>query len=265
MIRLNIKWSGNVPGIAEHRLSVQHFGTPLRHLLMAVRRTANNILRQAYLRKESDLGRLASEADLIDLQIAGVYESSLGVGSIVDVQMPPGQMPLMPEQLAGDALDRFLADMEKESNGVRRNNGARRFLLSLPPGLTSQEYRLYINDEERRVVTLGELSIPVSVDSLPFLLELTGDVIGVGFDPGRHVVRIKASDVSGSETTFQATAEQVNLALEYRDSPVRVLALSGMGTKRLLRIQRDDEPRVRLDRDDYVFKKWDPALAELAR
>ena len=102
------------------------------------------------------------EADLIDIQIAEIFESSLGVGNYIDVQVPPGQMSLLPEQLAEDAMDRFLEDMEMESRGVRRNKTARRFLSSLPPGLTHQEYKLLVNGDERRKVELGENKHPRS-------------------------------------------------------------------------------------------------------
>jgi hypothetical protein len=104
-----------------------------------------------------------------------------------------------------------------------------------------------------------------NADALPFLTEVTGNVIGVGFDPGRHFIRIKSSDVSGTETTFQATAEQVDFALEHRSEYVRVLALAAVGSKRVLRIQPALDNRVRLDRESYVFTKWRGVLAELAK
>lgn len=57
----------------------------------------------------------------------------------------------------------------------------------------------------------------------------------------------------------------MDLALEHRESKVRVLALANLSGKRVLRIQPSDERRIRLDRREYVFARWDTALAELAR
>ena len=68
-------------------------------------------------------------------------------------------------------------------------------------------------------------------------MEVDGVVIGVGFEPGRHFVRLKAVDASGAEVTFQATRDQVEQALAHRDTRVRVLAIVGQAFKKLFRIK----------------------------
>ena len=60
----------------EHRLGIGSFAVPLRALLMAARRTANNMIREAVDRKGSEVGRFAAEADRIDIQIVTLDEGS---------------------------------------------------------------------------------------------------------------------------------------------------------------------------------------------
>jgi len=265
MIELRIKWDGPVQGLAEHRLSVALFSAPLRKLLSAVRRTASNMLREAGNRRETDTGRLAAEADQIDIEIMSLLEGSSGVASMVSVQIPPGQMGLWPKGLAEDATDRLLLDIERESRGIRRNQRARDYLESLPQLLTSHDYWLIVDGDERRHVHIGELSLSTVFDEAPYLMEFAGRIIGVGFSPGPHFVRLKLPD--GSDVTLNCDADHVSQALEMHssDGDVRVLALFSEGTKRLLRIQLSHERRLRLAETEWVFDRWSGVLSRLAQ
>lgn len=265
MIELRIKWDGPVDGLGDQRLSLSAFGTPLSNLLIAVRRTASNMLREAMQRKETYIGRFAAQADQIDIQIAKIGGGSLDLENIITVQPFPGQAALWPEGLAEDALDRVLSDIERESKGVRRNGAVLDYLQSLPSALVSQDYWLYVDRQLKKHVRIGSLSLDTDLQFLPYLSEMTGYVIGVGFEPGRNFVRVKASDNSGSEITLSATPRDVDQALEMRSDAVRVLALVQEHTKRLLRIQRHDEPYVKLNEDLWIFKKWQTVLARLAQ
>ena len=265
MIELKIHWDGDVPGIAEQRLSLALFGPALRHLLMAVRRTASNIIREAHERKTTNAGRFLEEADSIDIQIAAITGGSTGMENVIAVQIPPDQSLFWPEGLAEDAVDRVLADIDRESKGAYRNPRVRDYLHALPPGLTTQDYYLIVNGETKREVHLGSLNLPVELETLPYLVELEGRVIGVGFEPGRNFVRVKSSGASGSEMTFAATPEQVMGALEIREGDVRVLALIHEPNKRLLRLQRRTDQRVRLNATEYIFEKWQGLLERLAQ
>lgn len=264
MIELNITYEGNVPGLAEHRLSIGQFGVPLRHLLFAVRRAANNMLRDAADRGEAKSGRLAAEADQIDIQIRSVREGSTDLDTCIAVVDPHDdpQMALWPEGLAEDAVSRVLDAIEKESKGVPRNSRVREYLRTLPFGLTRQYYALRVDGELRREVEVLAVRLPTEVDELPQLIEVVGKVVGVGFEPGRNFVRVKSSDASSSEITLNATATQVDRALEIREADVRVLALEP--TSRLLRIERETDHRARLDVDAFVFAKWRNVLERLA-
>jgi hypothetical protein len=264
MIELKIQWDGPVQGLAEHRLSVGLFAIPLKKLLTAVRRTASNILRQAGDQKEIEKGRFFAEADQIDIEISSLVEGSSGIMSTVSVQIPPGQILLWPEGLAEDSLERLLVDVERESRGIRRNSRAREYLESLPPVLTSQDYWMFVDGAERRHVHLGAVDLATELNTVPYLIEVTGRVIGVGFSPGPNFVRLKDSQ-DGNDITLSCGFDDVFRALEMRDADVRVLGLVHAGNKKLLRIQAQFEPRIRLDENTWIFERWGNVLARLAQ
>jgi hypothetical protein len=266
MIELDISWDGTTPGLAEHRLSIALFATPLRGLLTAARRTANNMLREAMSRKESDTGRLNAEADRIDIQIVSLNTGSTNPSCVVTVTPAPDPQALLwPEGLAEEAIDRLLLDIEHEGRGIPRNTRVREYFRQLPPGITNQDYILRVDGVVKREVHLGVVSIAPDLSDSPYLVELTGNVVALGFDPGRHFVRVKTSDSSASEVTLTATKEQVDRALETLGSAIRILAVCNVGGKKLLRLQRSSERRVRLDQNTYIFEKWRTLLARLAQ
>jgi hypothetical protein len=98
------------------------------------------------------------------------------------------------------------------------------------------------------------------------LKEVIGVVVGVGFEPGRHEIRIRQPE--GRTTfTFAATEAQVNSAIDYRGVSVRVLALVG-GHNRVLRIEPADSQRYQPspeDRERLIFDRWNHVLSELAQ
>lgn len=265
MIDLEIRFDGNVPGLAEHRLSIGSFAKPLKLLLTAARRTANNMIRESGERKEAGVGRLLAEADQIDIQIASLSEGST-IPSCVVTAIPAlsQQSNLYAETLAEDAIDRLLSHIERESEGIPRSKWVREYLRELPFGLTSQDYILRVDGIVKREVHVGLMSISSLLTETPYLKQIVGKVIGVGFEPGRHVVKIKSSDADGAETTLTATKKQVDTALEIRSSQVRIVAVVSAGTQRLLRIQEARETPVKLQ-DSHIFVKWEELLGRLAQ
>jgi hypothetical protein len=103
---------------------------------------------------------------------------------------------------------------------------------------------------------------PELPDNLPYLSEIIGRVIGVGFEPGKSEVVFKSKD---KQVTIPATAQQVESALKYRATEVRALILRHGDQSRLLRLEDAALPRYRADPETYVFKKWDGLLRRLAQ
>ena len=222
------------------------------------------MVRDAVGQREASTGRLLGEANRIDIEIISLKRASVGIDSMVTLNYPIGAQQELFSDLPESATDRVIEDIEKESNEIPRDKQVREYLASLPPGITRHEYELVVDGEMKRHCVLGAPSLVELIQDLPFLVQQTGRVIGVGFDPGSKWVRIKAQD--GSEVTIQAQDRTVDRALEIRDEDVKVLYLdSGDGSRRLLRIQSSGELRVRLDKNKFVFDKWRNVLEVLAK
>ena len=120
-VELKIKWDGVTPGLPEHRLSIGSFGLPLHNLLRSIRRTASNIVRDAIDMREASVGRFATDAERIDIEVHSLVTSCGGIQGVVTMQHPPPGMQFpIPTDLTEQATDRVLEDIEKESRGVLR-------------------------------------------------------------------------------------------------------------------------------------------------
>jgi hypothetical protein len=118
----------------------------------------------------------------------------------------------------------------------------------------------------KKKVEFGDIDFTEMPIDLPLLVEIEGDVVGVGFDPGKNEVRLKPQ--SGSVSSFSSTGDEVETALSFRHDKVRTLALKEETRARLLRIRRASDPRFKRDSasvDEYIFKKWNGLLRRLSR
>lgn len=265
-IELKILWDGDVPGVAEHRVSLSAFGPALIQLLVAYRRIASNMMRNATSYAET--GRLRDLANYLDIEIAAVEGNSSGFAGVVTYnQPPPPQTDLFfPHGIAERAGVELMEAIEQEGNGHLYNSGIRKYLASLPPGLTRQAYEL--NDNGRPLhapVVLEHVELVDAVLDLPYLMAFSGRVVGVGFEPGRNEVRIRTEE----NETFRllASAPLVERALELRGTTVAGLALRSKES-RLLRLQTPSQPLFTLSPDleeEYIFQRWDILLRRLAQ
>ena len=262
-VELKIKWEGSVAGLAEHRLSIGSFSLPLYHLLMAIRRRASNIIRNAVDMEAVTVGRFTSDADRIDIEVQSLLASSGGIQSLVQMRQPElgMQIPMMFVDLPEQATDQTLEAIDKERRGVLSDAGVRKYLDLLPQSITSQEYTLTADGEQRRKVSFGQFELPKLITELPYLTDTVGKVIGVGFEPGRNFVRIRGLD---GEVTMRSDPEAVNSALEIRDTDVRIMYVGTGDQRRLLRLDDPSKPRPSLDVDEFVFNKWASVIEILA-
>jgi len=261
--QLEIKWEGNAPGLAEHRLSLGAFGQPLNLLLAAVRRIASNTVSMAT--DEKTTGRFADAARQLDIQIEKLVEGSSGIAGVCTFDPPPGAQPfLFMGDLVEQATITLLSAIEDESKGHLRNVGVRKYLHSLPAGVRRQTYTLHDNGRVlHEPVVIEDMDLQDVPEDLPYLRELNGNIVGVGFDPGKNEVRIKDES---DQLHLAATATQVETALELRHAEVRALAvITKQG--RLLRLQKADAPAFSATSDfleKHIFQRWDILLRRLA-
>lgn len=259
--RLEIVWEGNVPGLAEHRLSLDAFGQALQQLVVAYRRIASNLLAA-----ESSTGRLHNYAKLFDLQLEQISEGSAGIVAACVLQTEEqGFIGGLLDPWTTRAAEVLLNDIEAEARGELRNTSVRNYLKALPEGVTGQRYAFSANGG-RREVRIGSVTLPELPAEMPVIHERMYVVVGVGFEPGDVFVKLK-----GSEETpvyCEATAEQVSQALELRFGSVYAMIVRQPGKKaRLLRLRKASEglrPLSPEEEESLVYGKWNELLRRLA-
>lgn len=262
--QLKIIWEGTAPGLVEHRLSLGAFGEPLTLLLKAVRRIASNSVGMA-TDGEKTTGRFADAARQLDVQIDKLIEGSNGIESVCVFDPKPGAEPfLFFPDLIEQTTSTLLDALEAESKGHVRHGGVRRYLRSLPAGVVRQTYSLHDNGRVIHApVVIEDMELQDLPEELPYLQEIDGNIIGVGFEPGKNEVRLKTEN---DQVALGATAAQVETALELRHSEVRALAVIGKQS-RLLRVQPVDTPPFEITPEfieKHIFQRWDALLRRLA-
>lgn len=266
-IELRIVWDGDVPGVAEHRLSIDAFGEAINLLLGAYRRIASSMFSDA--EEYAVTGRLHTLSNWLDIEIAAIEGASTGIRAYATFHQEfQAQSSFFPTDIPERAAAELMESIEEEGNGRPRNATVRKYLAALPPGLTRQSYEVRNEQGEplRTPVVLGEMHLPApSLVDLPYLFEFVGKVVGVGFEPGKSEVRIKTA--TNDSLQLSASAELVEKALTLRHGPVRGMAVRRKDA-RLLRIdEADARPFTLTDEisEQFVFRRWDELLARLAQ
>jgi hypothetical protein len=262
---IRIVWDGDVPGLSEHRLSLGAFGGPLESLLAALRRIATQMVSTAVEGEYPQTGRFTTVAKQLDIQVERLIEGSAGVAAVVVFNQQQSQPPLpLFEDLPIRAAVELLDAIEEESHGRPRNSAVRKYLRALPGQLRRQEYLVYDGGKERKKVEIKDLNLSEIPPDLPTLQQFEGDVIGVGFEPGRSEVRIKAE----ASTAISANPQEVDAALHLRGEKVRALAVRVGNRSRLINIKRASDPKFTFTNEaveEHVFRRWDNLLRRLAK
>src|SRR5688500_9345942 len=74
--KIVIVWDGDVPGLADRRLSLGSFERALKGLLTAIRRIASDLEVKATNPRDHARGRLAREAQNLDVQLSELRGNS---------------------------------------------------------------------------------------------------------------------------------------------------------------------------------------------
>jgi hypothetical protein len=265
---LEIHFTGTAPGIQEHRLSLSAFGEPLNLLLGALKRIATQIVRNAVGGEYPKVGRYADLARNLDIEIVKVDGHSLGLSSVISFREIPGPQPDLPlwAALPERAGKELLEAIERESSGELAHVAVHKYLSSLPEGIEQQKYNLHSNGRSIRKVEFGRAKLTEIPLELPFLRRIEGDIVGVGFDPGKNEVRVKPED--GNFSSFSSDPGQVDAALDMRKNKVRTIAVQTSKGLRLISLKRAAEPVSKFDPEsatNHVFSRWDGVLKKLAR
>jgi hypothetical protein len=260
-LELKIRWQGVAPGLEEKRLSLGAFADPLAKLLASLRRIATNIISQAFDDRRAT-GRFANAARQLDIEITNLIKESSGFDSVITVTTPFGDtLPLL--DLGESAGKSLLEALDAESRGIATNANVRNYLRSLPGGIVRQDYSLHRNGTVLKHVSFGEAALPELPPDLPYIAHFIGDIVGVGFEPGRSEVRIKVD--SGTTLTFVANSRQVEQALNLRHVKIQAVTVATAGSHRLLILQPADAPIATSTREEAVYNRWQTVLKRLAQ
>lgn len=258
---IKIRWEGSAPGLADKRLSLSAFGTPLTSFLAALRRIAASMVGDAF--EERSVGRLPDIARQLDIEIKEVVKGSAGFSGVITLNPPIGVTPsLLFSDLPERAAKELFESIDSERRGMPRNSAVRKYLQSLPPGITKQTYSLYNDETIIKEVVFAETELLALPKSLPFLCRYVGRIVGLGFEPGKTEVRIQSDS---HNLRLSATSEQVEHALHLRTVDVEVTAVSSEAGQRLLIIRDRTIPLEIPTRDVAIYEKWNELLTRLAR
>jgi hypothetical protein len=268
-IELRITLEGDaVPGLAEHRLSVQVFAEPLKRLLNAYRHIVEGLVRNASDREGDLRGRFIKDAEILDLELSALtHNSPLALELQCVPRLPKAEtMPMFLEQIYERGAIELLDSIKSESAGIPRYRAVRRFLELMPANLERQRYEVWSGKKKIKEIEISDIDIEQPDLEAPRLERIIGDVIGVEFAPGPTKVFLRTSDRRDIECS--ATAEQVERALALRGTTVRVMYVTGQTSARLLWIRADatssGEP-THTEKARFVFSRWDELLRRLAQ
>lgn len=266
-LELRISFEGNVPGLAEERLSIAAFAEPLSRLLRAYRRIASGLISDALDRPGYGErgGKYADEAARIDLELEQVTANSpLALSFACTIAEPGPQISFLQPDVLERAGKMLLDDIEAEGSEQLRHARVREYLESLPIGLTRQSYDLRRNGQSIRTVELSTVQLAKPPQDLPTLVSVSGELVGAAFPPAASEIKIKHE---GGTLSVSATPEQVDRAIEMRHQILRALAVRGKGA-RLLRLGAASEPEPSTSRAEVVSRidtKWADLLKRLAQ
>ena len=269
-VELRIAYDGTEPGLAEHRLSLSSFVEPLKHLLTAVQRTGSAILKATV--DDPDYGgrggKLARGAELLDLELVAIERGSAMPMFQAVVRDDPRveQLALAGvNDLASRVVEKFVRDVEAERNGTSQNASVRRYLKSIPAGVTRQKYTAVADGVVMREAEFSSTKLVEPPSSLPRLVRITGRVTAVGFEPGSPFVVIKRESTS---RRYSAEPAMVERAIGLRAEQVTAAVLENPEGPRLLwvRAATDASPDVPFGATaDLVQAYWPETMRILAQ
>ncbi|WP_438016917.1 hypothetical protein WMF18_39990 [Sorangium sp. So ce315] len=265
-VELKVTFEGDEPGLAQHRLSLSSFGESLKLLLSALQRTASGILASAL--DDADYGtrggRLASDAKLLDLELASLEKGS-AAPTFVCTARPGPQLRIPSFDVLGEqAVLRLVQDLDAERQGKPVNGSARKYLRSLPAGVRVQRYRAYSDGRLLADVQFGEPALPPNPVQVARLLRLGGRIVSVGFDPGSSYVAIKTSSRT---VRCAASSEQVERALPLRHRDVVAAVLDGQKPSLVWILDAaTPPPRVPIESTvEHLHTNWTETMRILAQ
>jgi hypothetical protein len=264
--KISIRFDGTTQGLADGRLSLGKFLPALNELLTALRRIGSNIVVAASEQSErgGKGGRLAKDAEVLDLEIANVHHNCLVIEMVSTAHPRAGENQLLFNDLPEIAGEELLASLEAESKGRMRNKRVREYFAKLPAGIAKQRYELAVDGKPPRAVEITTIKAAQEAATLPGLREFVTKAEGVIF--AKPQVRLR--ETGGNGQWYVATQQQLDTVIANRTASLRVMVLFGDGVApKILRLsvgEAEFPSTSREARHKRVFQDWSAVLKRLA-
>jgi len=260
---IEIRYDGEVPGLADGRISLAAFLPALNELLTALRRIGSNMIVDATGSERGHRGgRFAKGAEALDLEISSITHNCGVLTASVTARTRPGENLLLFNDLPERAARELLESIENESAGKPHQVRVREYFRKLPEGVTEQRYKVRVNGTETRTVHVKHVR-PMEEELFPGLREFVATPNGAIFNPPR--IQLREDD--GQPRWYGATDEHVETVLKHR-ADIRVLVLTTpQDESRVLRLSVGAGPLPEVPEGKgrrRVFVDWKDALKRLA-
>jgi hypothetical protein len=260
-VQIKITFDGEVPGIGDHKLDLASFGAALTILTDGLRRTASGLVNEAL--EPQKRGPVAKRGDL-HVFLGDIGEGSLELVMSVEPPDMPGYNFDLVEDLPARAVKHFLGAVEDESKGALRNSIARKFLRSLPSGLTWQRYEAFSGSTSLVDFKIGTVTLPDEPQDLPVVVRVMARVVGVTFDPTPEV-RLETGE---TRISFSATTSLVNAAVHLHEEDIMAVGIVTGNKGRLLWLDRPEtfpKPPTKAELSTGLLRRWEGTLERLSR
>lgn len=230
-VQLVVRWDGDVPGLAAHRLDLDSFLDAIVKLNKALKWVASSMVAEA---DDPDYGirggRKKGRARELKVQWSSLEDGC--VTSRFDVAMS-GQQDAF-EDLPRRTVTRFIEHVKAEAAGRPHSGVVRRYLQALPSQGLVQTYSATVDGREVARADLGTLRLAAPPPPPPTLRRGRAEIIGAYFEPGQPALVLRTE---GHVERLTATEALVERGLSLRDQPVRFVALGVPGgADRLIRL-----------------------------
>lgn len=265
-VELEIGFKGESAGMNAGRLSLGSFSAPMDQLLIAFRRQADAVSRSrpnganGLETKRGAFGPFGKNADLqLDLDRPSNHDLVLKFDCVFNHQ--DASKPSVPVE----TVSRLLELIERESTGHgRHSHSVRRFIATLPMGISEQSYAGRVNGAVIRSFKLPSPDFQVR-RKVPLLVEIKGRIAGLGLDDHKETIRIRQQ--SGALHTCHCDRAMTEAAYTLRDVAVVAKILVKETEKTLLDVRPVHVPDFALEspeREKFLLQKWSGVLRRLA-
>lgn len=236
----------------------------LGKLLKAIRYCAIETV--AEVGSERDQPRFKRIAKAVDLHLRTLDEGCLHPTFVLVLPQRALEVPVLAD-LPERASREFMRSMRAHQSGAGGRNPVAAFFSSVPATVAEHSYRVLRDGVEIDHFEFKTLEVPPEQPKPARLLRVQAHVVGVRFGPARPQVVLRPT-ANGRDLHVDASDEQVELALAFREDTVTAMIVADGRKKRLIwLVQGDQRPSIGTSeqRMEYFRTRWARSLELLGQ